>query len=253
MNRTILITGGSGKFGRVLLRHFLSAGDVVITTCRSQASMIELQDEHSEALGQRFHVMQSDLTSSDQAVAVAGFLRRLGLSPDCLVNNARSVEYLKTKENGSVSRENFMGEFLMDVVVPYELTMELAGTRNSALRRVVNVGSMYGVVAANPSLYTDPTRQSPINYGVAKAGLVQLTKELAVRLAGRGVVVNCIAYGGVEGRVDDAFKARYGALCPAGRMLREDEIPGPVSWLLSDASSGMTGQVLSVDGGWSIW
>ncbi|MGZ7244452.1 SDR family oxidoreductase [Streptococcus pyogenes] len=53
--------------------------------------------------------------------------------------------------------------------------------------------------------------------------------------------------------MDDAFKARYGALCPAGRMLREDEIPGPVSWLLSDASSGMTGQVLSVDGGWSVW
>jgi len=253
LTRTILITGGSGKFGRVLLRHFLSEGDVVITTCRSQASMIGLQSEHSEALGKCLHVVQADLTSSDQAGALVGFLQRLGLSPDCLVNNARSVEYLQTKENGCVSRENFIGEFLMDVVVPYELTMELAGTRNSALRRVVNIGSMYGLVAANPALYTDPTRQSPINYGVAKAGLVQLTKELAVRLAGRGVAVNCIAYGGVEGRVDDAFKARYGALCPAGRMLREDEIPGPVSWLLSDASSGLTGQVLAVDGGWSIW
>lgn len=253
MSRTILITGGSGKFGRVLLRHFLSAGDVVITTCRSEASLIELQDEYSGALGQNLHVMQADLTSASQAFAVAEFLQRLGLSPDCLVNNARSVDYLKTNENGRVSRENFIGEFMMDVVVPYELTMELVSTRNSALRQVVNVGSMYGVVAANPSLYTDPTRQSPINYGVAKAGLVQLTKELAVRLASSGVAVNCIAYGGVEGRVDEAFKARYGALCPAGRMLREDEIPGPVSWLLSDASSGVTGQVLSVDGGWSIW
>ena len=253
MNRTILITGGSGKFGRVLLQHFLSAGDVVITTCRTQASVVLLQDEYAEVLGKRFHVTQADLTSSDQAVAVAGFLQLHKLSPDCLVNNARSVEYLKPNEDGTISRDNFMGEFLMDVVVPYELTMGLATTLNSALRRVVNVGSMYGVVAANPTLYTDPARQSPINYGVAKAGLVHLTKELAVRLACRGVAVNCIAYGGVEGRVDDAFKARYGALCPAGRMLREDEIPGPVNWLLSEASSGMTGQVLSVDGGWGIW
>lgn len=89
MSRTILITGGSGKFGRVLLRHFLSAGDVVITTCRSEASLIELQDEYSGALGKSLHVMQADLTSANQAVAVAEFLRRLGLTPDCLVNNGR--------------------------------------------------------------------------------------------------------------------------------------------------------------------
>ena len=72
-------------------------------------------------------------------------------------------------------------------------------------------------------------------------------------MAGRGIQVNCIAFGGVEGCVDDAFKERYARLCPMGRMLRDDEVAGPVDMLLSDHFSGMTGHVLAVDGGWGIW
>ncbi|HET7775512.1 MAG TPA: SDR family oxidoreductase [Azospira sp.] len=252
MRKIVLITGGSGKFGRVLVRHFLAAGDTVVTTCRSDASLASLQHEHEGLPPGRFHVIQVDLTRPDQAEYLVDSLKERGLAPTCLINNARSVEYLANGEDGRVSRDNFMGEFLMDVVVPYELTMALVGCHGSAVQRVVNIGSMYGLVAANPSLYVDPIRQSPLQYGVAKAALVHLTKELSVRLASR-VAVNCVAYGGVEGRVDEAFKARYGKLCPAGRMLREDEIPGPVAWLLSDACSGMTGQTLAVDGGWSVW
>ena len=115
------------------------------------------------------------------------------------------------------------------------------------------MGSMYGTVAANPHLYTDPTMQSPLHYGVAKAALMHLTKELAVRLVGKGIQVNCVAFGGVEGRVDDAFKQRYAQLCPMGRMLKDNEIAGPVEMLLSDRCSGVNGHTLLVDGGWSIW
>ena len=102
-----------------------------------------------------------------------------------------------------------MGELLMDVVVPYELTMALVQHPSSKLESVVNIGSQYGVVAPNLNLYSDPVRESPLHYGVAKAGMGHLTKELAIRLAGQGIRVNCVAYGGVEGRVDDDFKARY--------------------------------------------
>jgi NAD(P)-dependent dehydrogenase (short-subunit alcohol dehydrogenase family) len=131
--------------------------------------------------------------------------------------------------------------------------MALATQKNSQIRRVVNIGSQYGTVAVNPHLYIDPVKQSPLHYGVAKAALAHLTKELAVRLAGKNIQVNCVAFGGVEGRVDDAFKERYAKLCPMGRMLRDDEVVGPVDMLLSDKCSGITGHVLAVDGGWGIW
>lgn len=252
MSKIILVTGGSGKFGWSILSSMLAKGYTVVFTSRSEQSIGQVMQAHPEARG-RLIGLQADFTCSDSARNLVQRLNDQGLFPEGLVNNARSLEFLKIAENGTVSRENFMGEFSVDVVAPYELTMTLAMQFESKLSRVVNIGSQYGVVAANPALYADHLRQSPIHYSVAKAALAHLTRELAVRLADRGILVNCIAYGGVEGRVDEAFRQRYANLVPLGRMLRDDEVAGPVNYLLSDECSGMTGQVLSVDGGWSIW
>ena len=250
--RTILVTGGTGKFGHALVTHFLTLGDRVIATCRSDESLEKLSEEHSDA-GDKLSVIKVDLTESGAIAALIDQLNAQNLSPDCLVNNARSISFLKIDQNGLVSRENFANEYLLDVIVPYELTMALMMQKGSQLRRVVNIGSMYGTVAANPHLYSDPIQQSPLQYSVAKAALAHLTKELAVRLAGKDIQVNCVAFGGVEGRVDEAFKQRYAQLCPMGRMLRDDEVVGPVDMLLSDKCSGITGHILAVDGGWGIW
>jgi NAD(P)-dependent dehydrogenase (short-subunit alcohol dehydrogenase family) len=72
-------------------------------------------------------------------------------------------------------------------------------------------------------------------------------------LAPRNVQVNCVSFGGVKGRADADFEARYAKLAPTGRMLDEKDIAGPVAYLLSDASVGMTGHNLVVDGGWTVW
>jgi NAD(P)-dependent dehydrogenase (short-subunit alcohol dehydrogenase family) len=248
--RTILLTGASGRFGKILTRHFLAAGDVVIGTARSPESMARMRDEYA---GQRFEGMLADLAGPDAPARLCSELAERGLVPDCLVNNARSLAFLKVGDDGIVSRENFVNEYVMDVVVPYELTMALANQPGSALTRVVNIGSQYGSAAFNLSLYERPDHQAPLHYGVAKAALVQLTKELAVRLAPRDIKVNCVAFGGIDGRVDEAFKARYATLCPTGRMLKEEEVPGPVDMLLSQAAGGITGHTIMADGGWTLW
>lgn len=251
-SRVILITGGSGKFGRSLLGHFLNKGCVVIFTASSEQSINAV---YAEFDNKREHLFgfQQDFTKEGFAIELVRQLSEQGLCPDGLVNNARSLAFLKMEADGSVSRSNFISEYLVDVVAPYELTMALACASESRLSHVVNIGSQYGSVAANPALYDDHAQQSPIHYGVSKAALAHLTKELAVRLADRNIQVNCVAFGGVEGRVDEKFKARYQKLAPLGRMLRDDEVAGPVDYLLSDMSSGMTGQVMAVDGGWGIW
>lgn len=180
-------------------------------------------------------------------------LDQLGLEPDSLINNARSLSSLRVGELGITAREDFLAEFSLGVIVPYELVMALAFRPLSKLRSVVNIGSIYGSVAPNQNLYEDPVRQSPIQYGVSKAAVAHLSKELAVRLAPKGIRVNCVALGGVEGRADERFKSRYGSLCPAGRMLNEDEVSGPVDMLLSQCGAGVSGHVLLVDGGWTAW
>lgn len=151
-----------------------------------------------------------------------------------------------------MSREYFLGELELAVVAPYELTMELANHPEHKLINVINVGSQYGVVTPNLNLYKDEVPPS-INYGVAKAALSHLTKELAVRLAGQGIRVNAVALGGLEGRMSDDFKSRYSALSPTGRMLTVREAIGPFEFLTSELSKSVTGHTLVADGGWTLW
>jgi len=250
--RTILLTGGSGKLGKILAQHFLSLGDTVVATARSPESLVALQTQYAP-YGDRFVGLLCNLTDEGASIALTKAISQFGLQPDCLINNARSQTYLGIEEDGRVSRSNFAGEFLLDVIVPYELAMALARQEGTKLTHVVNIGSQYGTVAANRNLYDDPATQSPLQYGVAKAALAHLTKELAVRMAPNGIQVNCIAFGGVEGRVGGDFLSRYAKLCPQGRMLREDEVARPVDMLLSGGFSAMTGHILAVDGGWTVW
>jgi len=248
---SIFVTGGTGKFGRKIIEHFLEKGwDVLFTsTSEKKIHQIKLDFQANERL-KGFLV---DFRETDAIPSLLDSLLNNYGPINHLVNNARSMESLKVGENGLTSRQHFQEEFLIDVIVPYELSMALATAQEFDLKTIVNIGSQYGVVAPNPALYSHKWEKSPIQYGVSKAALAHLTKELAVRLASKNIRVNSIAYGGVEGRVTDEFKGLYANLCPLGRMLTEEEIAGPIDYLVTESSSGMTGQTLSVDGGWTLW
>ncbi len=250
--RTIVLTGVTGLIGRVLLKHFLDAGDVVIGISRSLDKLKNLNNELGD-YSENFHYISSDLSSENACDQIKEGLLSADLWPNCLINNARDSSNLRMLTNGNVARKDFISELVMDIITPYELTIMLTQQTDSQLKSVVNIGSQYGIVAPNMSLYSDPLSESPLHYGVAKAGMVHLTKELAVRLAGQGIRVNCVAYGGVEGRVSEEFKDRYSKLCPIGRMLDKDDLSIPVDMLLSSGTSAITGHTVIVDGGWSLW
>ena len=180
-------------------------------------------------------------------------IKNFGLKPDSLINNARSLDYLRVEKGGKTSSKNFLNEFKLGVVVPYQLTISMVDAFHNSFKNVINIGSIYGSVAPNLKLYNNPKKDSAIQYGVTKSALEHLTKELAVRLAKNKVRVNCAAFGGLESRNSNSFKKRYSNLCPSGRMLSDNEIFGPIDMLLSNNTSGVTGHVLMIDGGWTIW
>ena len=248
----MLLTGATGKFGAQISKDLVAEGRTVVLISRTQEKISRLLNRLQISHLTNVFGFVGDLCCAESTDKLFDQLRVHKLSVTHLINNARSLESLKV-EDGVTSRRNFLDEFEMDVVVPYELTMKLYKSPHHSLRNVVNIGSMYGLVAPSPELYEGSLNASPIQYGVSKAGMHHLTRELAVRLADGKVRVNCVAFGGVEGRETDAFVARYSKLTPSKRMLLESEVSGPVKFLMDDSSSAINGHVLVADGGWSIW
>lgn len=245
MKDTVLITGGTGKIGSRLVDHFLALGRTVVFTSRSDENIAK-----TVAGRGGLHGVKVDFRDERAVETIGCALDELGVEVSALVNNARDLAALGVAEDGAIPVENWLAEYRIDVVLPYQLTLALA--KKGALRKVVNVSSTYGMNSFNPHLYEGPFRP-PLQYACAKAALIHLTRCLAVQLAPQKIAVNCVTYGGVEGRVDDAFKRRYAALCPMERMMTDDETVGSVDFLLSDRAAYVTGQNVVVDGGWSAW
>lgn len=252
MTKTVLITGASGKLGAAIARHLAPLGWELVLTSREIARSETLAQELC-AKGARAHCVELDLLNERSTESLAGRLAEVGIKISHVVSNARSLETLRLDQFGFAPTKPFVDEFMIDVVAPYRMLMAFVSDPRHEIRGVVTVGSQYGEVAPNPALYEGELSQSPIQYGVSKAALHHITRELAVRLAPR-VRVNCVAYGGFVGRVDSAFVERYAKLLPLGRMLTDADAGGPVAFLLDDiASAAVTGHILVADGGWSVW
>ena len=249
--QTVLITGGTGKLGRVFSNHFANNGWRVIITSTNPARAEAFKSSVSR--NENIDIFICDLTEPNASKKLIESILEVGVEVNHLVNNARSLDSLKVGNDGFSRREEIAMEYLLDVIVPYELATNLYLLQKEALKTIVNIGSQYGSVAANPALYQGDSTQSPIQYGLAKSALHHLTKELAVRFSSDNIRVNCIAYGGIDGRVDSTFIQRYSALAPMGRMLNEEEVIGPLEFLLTNSSSSITGHTIAADGGWTVW
>lgn len=246
--RRVFITGGTGNIGARLVKDLVADGHEVMFTSRSKTAGEKLISENQLNTNKCFAV---ELDFNDEK-SLTNLKDQLKFLPDVIIHNARSLDSLKINEKGRLSKNQFQQEFFNGITFPIELNHFFLDA-GSALSDIVFISSMYGIVAPNPSLYDNFELQSPINYGVVKASQLHLVKELAVRLAHKGIRTNAISYGGVEGRVDEEFKDRYSKLAPSGRMLNHNDLYPPLKYIINNPDLNMTGETLKVDGGWTIW
>ena len=243
---TILITGGTGKLGRLFVEHLFKKNFKIILTTTSQSNYEEIESKYPSDIVIPFVI---DLCVDDSIHLLSEFLDDGNFRVNHLVNNARSMNYLSLTDNGYSNRNDFMDEFFLDVVVAHEIAMALA--KYKSLKTITNISSQYGIVASNPSLY-EPNQNSSINYNVSKSALIHLTKELAVRLSSQKIRVNSISYGGVEGRASKEFISRYEKISPIATLLKDHEVAPPLEFLISEGASAINGHNLIVDNGWTI-
>jgi NAD(P)-dependent dehydrogenase (short-subunit alcohol dehydrogenase family) len=251
-----LITGGAGNIGRAI------AGGLAELGCA--LCLLDLPDSEVESvcadISQRWDVevvpLQVDLEDPGSRASVATFLSKHFGRLDILINNA--AFYTKEKLEGWVAP---MEEQNLDVlrrcmevnlIAGFHLSQDTLGLLRRTRGRIINIGSIYGVLGPDMSLYDGTEMGNPAAYAMSKGGLVQMSRWMATVLA-PDVRVNCVCFGGVLRNQPQVFVDRYVARTPLRRMATEEDFIGAIAFLSGDLSAYVTGQILMVDGGWGIW
>jgi NAD(P)-dependent dehydrogenase (short-subunit alcohol dehydrogenase family) len=254
--RIIVVTGGLGQLGRQFCETLLARGARVARLDRAVT-------QEGLAPDGSLH-LRADVTSRASLESALFAVKKQWDVPDGLVNNAAldSPPNAPAEETGPfetypeeswdrVMEVNAKGVFLCCQV--FGGAMAVAGSGS-----VVNIASTYGLVSPDQRIYeyraeSGPPFTKPVAYAASKASLLNLTRYLATYWARKGVRVNTLSFGGVFNHQDERFLKGYEARVPLGRMAKANEYNGAIVFLLSGASSYMTGSNLVVDGGFTAW
>ena len=252
--RRAVITGGAGHIGRVIADTFAGMGANLVLVDIDAERLSEVGEALSKKNSVEIKTVACDLEFEELRENLAATVLDAG-GLNVLVNNAAFVGTSNLSGWAEPFERQTLDTWRRAVEVNLTAAFHLSQLFAPDLRRqlgasIINIGSIYGSLAPDWSLYEGTDMANPAAYGVSKAGLVQLTKYLATSLA-PNVRANAISLGGVERGQPEIFKERYINKTPLRRMATEEDLIGAVAFLASDMSSYVTGQTLTVDGGLS--
>jgi 3-oxoacyl-[acyl-carrier protein] reductase len=251
--KVAVVTGAGNGIGRAIALAFARQGADVVAVDVEEAAGSQVVDD-IRALGRRSHLVRADITDAAAMAAMAGHVVERFGAIHLLVNNAgvslntplerRPFHEFDLATWDRVIRTNLTGSF--------HCARAVAGVMvNRGYGKIVNIGSVMGLV---------PTRNQAA-YAASKAGLLQLTRLMALDLAPHGINVNAIAPGSILTRTTktkfyenpDATEKVESILShiPMKRPGQPEDVANAALFLVSDTSSYVTGHVLTVDGGWT--
>ncbi|MEO9945565.1 SDR family oxidoreductase [Paraglaciecola sp.] len=258
MKPIVMVTGATGYFGRYFVEH-LKAKYQIIAIGRDQAKLDSLFSSE---------VIKKVIDLHD-VIQVKSVMHELLQQYDIfgLVNNAyplNSQSGFNTPQ-GQLAKHDismFDNAFGCGLFSPFVLIQELGNYLIDKRKAgaIVNISSMYASVAPDPSLYEGKSISNPISYGMVKAGMEYMTKYVASFWGPYGIRCNAIAPGSFpnvefsseNATTDNEFMQRLVAKTCNNRVGRPQDLLGILSLLLAEDSQYINGQVIPVDGGWTV-
>ncbi len=264
-DKVIVVTGAAGQLGGQYVRAMLEVG------CRVVAIDYDLSNPKGNLSALRsdnLMVLEVDITKKtsiqgalkkicDQFGKVDGLINNAAIDapPGGSDENVGPFETYPETAWDKMMEVNLKGMFLCCQVFGSDMVAKGRGS-------IVNIASIYGMLSPDQRIYEYKYKNAgakarpffkPVAYSVTKSGVYNLTRWLATYWAPSNIRVNTLTLAGVFNNQDEAFLGKYIQKVPLGRMAKQEEYCGAILFLLSDASSYMTGSNMVVDGGFCCW
>ncbi len=253
-NRIIVITGGAGLLGREFAKAVLeNDGIVIIADSDSVKGLRTVNNLKGKFPEGTIDYLPLDICSKESIVSLIDTLDKKYKRIDALVNNAypRNKGYGRKFED--VTYEDFCENLSLNLG-GYFLTSQqfLSYFSRQGYGNIVNISSVYGLIAPRFGIYEDTSMTMPVEYAAIKSALLNLTRYIAGYYKGKNIRINAISPGGILDNQPEIFLESYKAYCLNKGMLDTSDISGTLIYLLSDLSEFVNGQNITVDDGFTL-
>lgn len=265
--RVCIITGGAGFLGKKHAEAILDAGGIPILLDINQEKINEAISFLEKQYQKEISGFKADITNKKDVETIKKEILKRYNRIDVLINNAANnpkVENSQEQKNWSPFESFPENIWQDDLDVGLKGALFCSQVFGGYMARnkggvILNISSDLGIIAPDQRIYKkeglkeEEQMVKPVSYSVVKHGLIGLTKYLATYWAEKNIRVNAVCFGGVYNRQDEEFVKKLTNLIPLGRMANQDEYKAAILFLISDASSYMTGSTLVIEGGRTCW
>lgn len=240
----VIVTGCNGLIGKCVVERLLA----------DEVSVVGVDLSNSAIEHERLTFFEGDITKTSEIDRLVSFTMQKFGRIDGLVNLA----YPRTKDWGSrfenIPYASWQQNVDMQMNAVFYICQKVLEIMKSQKKgSVVNIGSIYGVVGNDFTLYEEYGGTSAAAYTAIKGGIINFTRFLSSYYGAYGIRINCMSPGGVldEKNQQETFIENYSRKSPLKRLGKPEEMAGAILFLLSDDASYITGHNLMVDGGWT--
>lgn len=253
-DKVVVITGGAGLIGKEFIKAIVENNGIAIIADISEEvgtrTKLNLLQELNTI---NIDFVKLDITSKDSLEDCIKYLHDKYKRIDALVNNA----YPRNKHYGrhffDVEYSDFIENLGLNLGGYFLASQQFAGYfKKQGHGNIINIGSIYGVVAPRFEIYKDTHMTTPVEYAAIKSGLIHLTKYIAKYFQGMNIRVNALSPGGIFDNQPESFLEKYKEKCLNKGMLDNSDLKGTLVYLLSDMSKYVNGQNIIVDDGFSL-